>query len=98
MGDPAKRAAVEAKMAAFQSAWSPPAPPPGRPAAAPPHADPPPLQAAAANPEAQQAAAAAAAFMQNPAMRERLSALKDDPEMKGFFEDLAKGGPTALMK
>jgi len=56
------------------------------------------LQATMADPGMQQQMAGVSAMMNDPKMKETLMGLKDDPEMKDFFEAIKTQGPAALGK
>ena len=49
-------------------------------------------QKALSTPEAQQEMAAMTHFLSNPALKEKLAAMKDDPEFADFFEALKTQG------
>jgi hypothetical protein len=41
---------------------------------------------------------AAVRQMRNEALQKRMAELREDPELKGMFEEIQKGGMGALMK
>lgn len=49
-------------------------------------------------PEMQQQLAEMQAYMQNQQIQQRMQQLRDDPELKGMFEEIQSGGMGALMK
>jgi hypothetical protein len=56
------------------------------------------MQEAMQRPEVQAQMAQMQAMMRNEALQARLAELREDPEMKGVFEEIQKGGMGALMK
>ena len=49
-------------------------------------------------PEVQQQMAQMENMMRNEALQKRMAELREDPELKGMFEEIQKGGMGALMK
>lgn len=55
-------------------------------------------QEAMKSPEVQQEMQAMSAFLSNPALKEKLAGMKDDPEFADFFAALQKEGPAAMAR
>eukprot|EP00879_Flechtneria_rotunda_P004810 GHRR01005082.1.p1 GENE.GHRR01005082.1~~GHRR01005082.1.p1 ORF type:complete len:272 (+),score=126.73 GHRR01005082.1:114-929(+) len=56
------------------------------------------MQEMMTRPEMQQQLAEMQAYMQNQQLQQRMQELKNDPEFKGMFDEIQKGGMGALMK
>jgi len=56
------------------------------------------MEKAMANPDVQKEMAEYMKVMQNPDFMKRMQELREDPELKPMFEEMAKGGPAAVMK
>mmetsp|Transcript_34472 Transcript_34472/g.47762 ORF Transcript_34472/g.47762 Transcript_34472/m.47762 type:complete len:236 (+) Transcript_34472:324-1031(+) len=56
------------------------------------------MEQAMTSPQYQQQMSAMGNYFQSPELKEKMEGLKDDPELKDFFEAIKKEGPGAMMK